>query len=178
MHAIEHVPYGTSMTLAVVLEATATSSWRDVLFMPTFDCPFQCVIQPQVGPDFGDRSRSVLVLYQQRHRYEAWTEREQQLIGRRWLERLFGVFPDARSHVIDTHFTNWRDCFPYLRADRGAFLEAVQMPVEEMHFAGDYTSESSGTHGAIGSGDRVAREIMIAAGASSPERSGELRHVL
>jgi hypothetical protein len=62
----------------------------------------------------------------------------------------------------------WEHCFALLRPERAAAVEDLQRPVGAMHFAGDWTSPSAGTHGALGEAGRVADAVLTVAGNAIP----------
>jgi len=68
--------------------------------------------------------------------------------------------PSARGRVLDTLITRWQRCFAYPAPGREALALAAQQPIDGLHFAGDYTSLSAGSHGALAEGRRVARDII------------------
>ena len=51
------------------------------------------------------------------------------------------------------------ECFAMPRWNRHLFLEEAMRPVDGVFFAGDYASESAGTHGCLNSADRVSNEV-------------------
>ena len=167
LQAIEAIPTAVTVVMAVVLESTPDSPWDPVYFMPTVGAAFQGLFQGKVGPAFRPfpTGKTVLYLYRHREPAEEIFDRDDDEITAEWLDSLYRIFPDARANVAGTYLQKWPECFAYIRADREEPLELVQCPVDGMHFAGDYASASAGSHGAFGTGERVAAEIHAAVGA-------------
>lgn len=161
LRAIEDVPTAESIVMAVVLETDGSSPWDQVYFIPTVGTAFQGMIQGRVGPAFRPHPTGKTTIYAYAHRdavREALNEPDE-AVEARWIEDFYRVFPAARGKVAGTYLQKWPECFAYIRADRAEPLALVQRPVDGMHFAGDYASASAGSHGAFGSGDRVARDV-------------------
>ncbi|WP_285243201.1 FAD-dependent oxidoreductase [Pseudarthrobacter sp. fls2-241-R2A-127] len=70
--------------------------------------------------------------------------------------------PELRGRVLGVHAQTWQHCFALLSPERASVLPELQRAVGWLHFAGDYTSETAGTHGAYSEGERVAAQIRAA----------------
>ncbi len=164
LRAIEDIPTAETIAMAVVLETDASSAWDRVYFVPTVGTAFQGLVQGRVGPAFRPHPAGKTTIYAYAHRdaVQAALAEPDAAVEARWLEDFYTVFPSARGRVAGTYLQKWPECFAYIRADRAEPLALVQRPVDGMHFAGDYASASAGSHGAFGSGDRVARDIGAA----------------
>jgi protoporphyrinogen oxidase len=78
-----------------------------------------------------------------------------------WLEEFLAVAPQLRGHVVGAGIQSWEHCFSLLTPTRAAALPALQEPVNgTLHFAGDYSSETAGTHGAYAEAKRVSEAIV------------------
>jgi protoporphyrinogen oxidase len=166
LDAIAAIPFQAAITLAVTLESPRGARWEDVFYTPILGHGFQAIFQAQVGKAWRPRpkERAVLTLYSYEvgnSKVEAGDVDDDTLIDA-WLSGLFDVFPEARGRVVATHLTRREFCFPICLPDRGEFTSTAEASIDGVHFAGDYTSMSSGTHGAILSGERAAAEVRAA----------------
>jgi monoamine oxidase len=73
-----------------------------------------------------------------------------------WIEEFLAVAPELRGRVLGAHLQTWEHCFAILTPERARAVPALQQSVGRLHFAGDHTSASAGTHGAYGEARRVA----------------------
>ena len=73
-----------------------------------------------------------------------------------WVEEFLAVAPELRGRVLGAHLQTWEHCFAILTPERARAVPALQQSVRRLHFAGDHTSASAGTHGAYGEARRVA----------------------
>ena len=77
-----------------------------------------------------------------------------------WLNEFLEVAPGLRGRVVAAHLQTWRHCFSLIPPERAAALDQLRQPLSgTLHFAGDYTSETAGTHGAFTEAARVAATI-------------------
>jgi monoamine oxidase len=60
---------------------------------------------------------------------------------------------------LGAHLQTWQYCFAILTPQRAQALPQLRESVGRLHFAGDHTSETAGTHGAFSEGRRVASLI-------------------
>ncbi|GAA2787379.1 FAD-dependent oxidoreductase [Saccharopolyspora taberi] len=88
-----------------------------------------------------------------------------------WLEDFLTVAPGLRGRVLGTHVQTWEHCFALLSPERAAAVEDLRRPVGGVHFAGDWTSPTAGTHGALDEAKRVADAVLT--GAGIPPRARE-----
>jgi hypothetical protein len=75
---------------------------------------------------------------------------------RAWVEEFLAVAPELRGRVLGAHLQTWEHCFAILTPERAQAVPLLQRSVGRLHFAGDHTSASAGTHGAYGEARRVA----------------------
>jgi protoporphyrinogen oxidase len=79
-----------------------------------------------------------------------------------WVEDLLAVAPELKGRVLGAHLQTWQHCFAILTPQRAAALPQLQESIGRLHFAGDHTSASAGTHGAYTEARRVADLIRRA----------------
>ena len=73
-----------------------------------------------------------------------------------WVEEFLAVAPELRGRVLGAHLQTWEHCFAILTPERARAVPHLQQSIGGLHFAGDHTSASAGTHGAFGEARRVA----------------------
>ncbi|MFH8252559.1 flavin monoamine oxidase family protein [Microbacterium sp. B2969] len=73
-----------------------------------------------------------------------------------WVEEFLAVAPRLRGRVLGAYLHTWEHCFSIITPERLAVLPRLQESIDGLHFAGDYTSDSAGTHGAYTEARRVA----------------------
>jgi phytoene dehydrogenase-like protein len=76
-----------------------------------------------------------------------------------WVDEFLAVAPQLNGRIIGAHLHTWEHCFAIITPRRLAAVPQLQESINGLHFAGDYTSESAGTHGAYGEGQRVAQAV-------------------
>lgn len=76
-----------------------------------------------------------------------------------WVQEFLAVAPQLNGRIIGAHLHTWEHCFAIITPRRLAAVPQLQKSINGLHFAGDYTSESAGTHGAYGEGQRVAQAV-------------------
>jgi monoamine oxidase len=81
---------------------------------------------------------------------------------RAWVEEFLAVAPELRGRVLGAHLQTWQHCFAILTPERARAVPHLQQSVGRLHFAGDHTSASAGTHGAYSEARRVADLIARA----------------
>jgi protoporphyrinogen oxidase len=79
-----------------------------------------------------------------------------------WIEDFLAVAPDLRERVLGAHIQTWQHCFAILTPQRAQALPQLQESIGQLHFAGDHTSASAGTHGAYTEARRVANLVRSA----------------
>lgn len=79
-----------------------------------------------------------------------------------WIEDFLTVAPELRGRVIGAHIQTWQHCFAILTPQRAQALPQLQESIGGLHFAGDHTSATAGTHGAYSEARRVANLIRSA----------------
>ncbi|WP_431230877.1 flavin monoamine oxidase family protein [Paenarthrobacter nicotinovorans] len=159
--AIAAVPTPSQVTLGAVVDSTDRPHWADLFYVVSLGTKFHGVTQPRTGDYFaaGDRNRTYFEMFRGRDTAEELHAQDDATVTAEWLEDFYKVFPDARGRVTGTYLKRWDNAFAYPRFDRQSYLADVRMPVGTMHFAGDYTSESAGSHGALTEAERVAADL-------------------
>ena len=73
-----------------------------------------------------------------------------------WVDDSLAVAPELGGRVLGAHLQTWEHCFAILTPERARAIPHLQKSVGGIHFVGDHTSVSAGTHGAYGEARRVA----------------------
>jgi monoamine oxidase len=76
-----------------------------------------------------------------------------------WVDEFLSVVPDLHGRVLGAHLQTWEHCFAILTPERARAVPLLQQSIGRLHFAGDHTSASAGTHGAYSEARRVAALI-------------------
>jgi hypothetical protein len=111
-----------------------------------------------------ESNRTYFVMFRGRDSLDQLHAQDDQVVIDEWLEDFYRVLPDARGRVTGTYLQRWDNAFAYPRFDRNLHLAGVREPVGTMHFAGDYTSDTAGSHGALSEADRVAARLRLELG--------------
>ncbi|SJM58580.1 FAD-dependent oxidoreductase [Gulosibacter sp. 10] len=132
--------------------------YDDWSFVITPGRPFDAVINPQ--PHRGSGTAQ-FVCYGNVSGYVPEANRPGSGVLEAWVEEFLAVAPGLRGRILGAEIKSWEHCFSLLTPERHAALSDIQRPVEgTLHFAGDYSSETAGTHGAYAEGQRVADAII------------------
>ncbi|MHC6231961.1 FAD-dependent oxidoreductase [Arthrobacter sp. MMS24-T111] len=129
----------------------------------TVGMAFDAIINPVPGGTEETRKANILQLtcYGNSSGYlPGFADNEEHIMD--WMEDVYTVAPELRGRVLGVHAQTWQHCFALLSPERASALPELQHPVGWLHFAGDYTSETAGTHGAYSEGERVASQILAA----------------
>jgi protoporphyrinogen oxidase len=158
--ALKKVASPGSTTLNVVADIEGLPELGDWAFIVTVGMPFDAIINPVPGGTEDTRRRNLLQLtcYGNSSGYLPGFADDEQAVAR-WMEDFYTVAPQLRGRVVGVHAQTWQHCFALLSPERAEALPELQRPVGSLHFAGDYTSETAGTHGAYSEGERVASNI-------------------
>lgn len=159
--AIAAVPTPSQVTLGAVVDCTDRPHWADFFYVVSLGTKFHGVTQPRTGRHFapGTRNRTYFEMFRGRDTIDQLHAEDNAVVIEEWLEDFYHVLPDARGRVTGTFLQRWDNAFAYPRYDRHAYLADVRKPVGTMHFAGDYTSDSAGSHGALAEADRVVADL-------------------
>jgi hypothetical protein len=77
-----------------------------------------------------------------------------------WLEDFLSVAPGLRGRIKGHYIQTWKHCFALLGLGRAEALAEIRRMADRMHFAGDWSSATAGTHGAFAEADRVAADVL------------------
>lgn len=168
LRAIEKVPTSPTVMLGIVLDSAGKDDWDDIFLITAADAPFNTVLQPRACREFAasKRGRTHFCCYLSADA-EAAEPGDDDAMTQEWLEAFFQILPDARGRVLGTGVARWPRCFSYPAPGREDVLDDLQAPIGGAHFAGDFTSATAGSHGALGEGARTAVEILQSAAAGS-----------
>ncbi|MFV0434914.1 MAG: FAD-dependent oxidoreductase [Leucobacter sp.] len=137
--------------------SAAQANYDDWAFVITPGRPFDVVINPRPHRDGGIAQ---FVCYGNVSGYLSEANRADSGVLDEWIEQFLAVAPGLRGHILGAEIRSWEHCFSLLTPERHTALAEIQRPVDgTLHFAGDYSSESAGTHGAYAEARRVAEEI-------------------
>lgn len=79
-----------------------------------------------------------------------------------WLEDFLAVAPGLRGRIRGHYIQTWEHCFALLGLDRADSLSEIRRQADGIHFAGDWSSATAGSHGAFAEADRVAADVLRA----------------
>jgi monoamine oxidase len=158
--ALTRVANPGSTTLNIVADIEGLPEFKDWAFIVTVGMPFDAMINPVPGGTKETSRANTLQLtcYGNSSGYLPGFGDDEQRIAQ-WMEHVYTVAPQLRGRVLGVHAQTWQHCFALLSPERAAALPELQRSVGSLHFAGDYTSETAGTHGAYTEAERVASLI-------------------
>jgi hypothetical protein len=142
-------------TLSVVADVSAVPTIRDWAFITTLGRRFDAIITAMPGGLSPDPDVMHFVCYGNEAGYLPGLEDDPDEAAA-WVEDFLRVAPELRGRVLDTHLQTWEHCFSILTPARAAALGELQQSVGNLHFIGDYSSATAGTHGAYAEALRVS----------------------
>jgi protoporphyrinogen oxidase len=159
--ALKRVASPGSTTLNIVADIEGLPEFKDWAFIVTVGMPFDAIINPVPGGTEETLRANILQLtcYGNSSGYLPGFADDEQRVAQ-WLEDVYTVAPQLRGRVLGVHAQTWQHCFALLSPERAAVLPELQRSIGSLHFAGDYTSETAGTHGAYTAAERVAALIL------------------
>lgn len=165
-NAIAAIPTPAQMTMCAVVDCTDRPHWAEMFYTVSVGTTFHGITQPRTGRHFasGGTNRSYFVMFRGRDSVDELHAKEDAVVVDEWLEDFYKVVPDARGRVTGTYLQRWDTAFAYPRFDRHLHVDDARKPLGTMHFAGDYTSDTAGSHGAVSEADRVAAQLRIELG--------------
>lgn len=167
-------PGSTELGIVVDISAPELAAIDDWAFIATAGRVFDVVINPRPGRKDGTAQ---FVCYGNSAGYIEEANDHSSGVLEQWIEDFLTVAPQLRGHILGAEIQSWEHCFSLLTPTRAAALPALQAPVNNtLHFAGDYSSETAGTHGAYTEAKRVSRAILstVPADVSSPDKSSRI----
>ncbi|VXB84024.1 conserved hypothetical protein [Arthrobacter sp. 9AX] len=158
--ALTKVASPGSTTLNIVADIEGLPEFKDWAFIVTVGMPFDAIINPVPGGTEETSQANILQLtcYGNSSGYLPGFADDEPRVAQ-WMEDVYRVAPQLRGRVLGVHAQTWQHCFALLSPGRAAALPELQRSVGTLHFAGDYTSETAGTHGAYTEAERVAALI-------------------
>jgi protoporphyrinogen oxidase len=144
-----------STTLSVVADVSAAPALKDWAFITTMGTRFDAIISAMPGGRSPDPDVMQFVCYGNEAGYLPGAEDDPEQVAA-WLEDFLRVAPELRGRVLGVHLKTWEHCFSILTPSRAAALDELQQRVGNLHFVGDYSSATAGTHGAYAEALRVS----------------------
>ncbi|MDR6414475.1 NAD(P)/FAD-dependent oxidoreductase [Pseudarthrobacter sulfonivorans] len=148
-------PGSTTVTIAANIEGLP--EFADWSFVSTVGKKFDCIINPQPGVRAADGIVR-FTCYGNSAGFIPGIEGDEQQI-QAWVDDFLTVAPELRGRIVGAAAATWEHCFSVLSPKRNDALPALQRSVGNIHFAGDYTSETAGSHGAYDEARRVAQVL-------------------
>jgi monoamine oxidase len=155
--ALEAAETPGSSTLAVAVNIEGLPEYADWSFVSTAGKKFDAIINPMPGVVPEDHIVR-FTCYGNSAGYLPGFEQDRQRIDS-WLDDFLDVAPALRGRIVGAVAATWENCFSVLSPRRHDALPYLQRSLGNLHFAGDYTSETAGSHGAYDEGYRVAAEL-------------------
>jgi phytoene dehydrogenase-like protein len=158
---IERIRTSPTVVLSIVVESEGVEDWNDLFLVATVGRPFNIVMQPfaAAGTPPSKLELSYFNCYLSADP-EAAEPGDDEALAADWLEQFLAVVPSARGRAVETLVTRWQRCFAFPAPGRQELAQIVQRPLDGLHLAGDYTSLTAGSHGALLEGRRVAEAIL------------------
>ncbi|NQD88187.1 FAD-dependent oxidoreductase [Paenarthrobacter sp. CM16] len=158
-------PGSTELGVVVDISAPELAAVDDWSFIATAGRAFDVVINPRPGRKDGTAQ---FVCYGNSAGYIEEANDPTSGVLEHWIEEFLKVAPQLRGRILGASIQSWQHCFSLLTPTRASALPQLQAPVDgTLHFAGDYSSETAGTHGAYSEAHRVSREILLALSTST-----------
>jgi protoporphyrinogen oxidase len=157
-----------STTLNIVADIKGLPEFKDWAFIVTVGMPFDAIINPVPGSTDKTSGEDIVQLtcYGNSSGYLPGFADDEQRVAQ-WMEDVYTVAPQLRGRVLGVHAQTWQHCFALLSPERAEALPELQRSIGSLHFAGDYTSATAGTHGAYSEAERVASLIIASLKPSS-----------
>ncbi|MFJ4026803.1 flavin monoamine oxidase family protein [Paenarthrobacter sp. NPDC089989] len=156
-------PGSTELGVVVDISSPELAHIDDWAFIAAAGRAFDVVINPRPGRKDGTAQ---FVCYGNTAGYIKEANNPSSGVLEEWLEEFLAVAPQLRGHIVGAEIQSWEHCFSLLTPTRAAALPALQAPIADtLHFAGDYSSETAGTHGAYAEAQRVSQHILNAVSA-------------
>ncbi|KWR70106.1 hypothetical protein RN04_14775 [Arthrobacter sp. W1] len=151
-------PGGSVLGVVADISAPDLAEFDDWAFVAAAGRLFDVIVNPRPGRRDG---LAQFVCYGNTNGYMPEANDPSSGAIERWLEEFFAVAPKLRGRVLGAELCSWEHCFSLLTPRRNSVLHQLRAPVDgTMHFAGDYSSETAGTHGAYSEARRVSEEII------------------
>ena len=149
-----YTPSGSTLTVAA--DVDGLPEYAEWAFVSTVGKAFDAIINPTPGTT--DDGIVRFTCYGNSAGFIPGFGEDPRLI-QSWIDDFIDVAPGLRDRILGFQAQTWRYCFAALSPQRAENVPALRRSVGNIHFAGDYTSITAGTHGAYDEGFRVALEI-------------------
>ncbi len=157
-----------STTMVVAADVSGLEEHRDWAFVTTVGSAFDCIINPVPGPQsFRPQPPGQEIVHyvcygnSAGYRPDLATDLAEHSSARdAWIEDFLTVAPRLRGRIRGVHVQTWEHCFAVLSPERAKAVEELRRAVGGVHFAGDWTSETAGTHGALTEAHRVVEAVL------------------
>jgi phytoene dehydrogenase-like protein len=157
-----------STTMIVAADVAGLEEHRDWAFVTTVGARFDCIINPAPGPqtfrtqpDGAEIVHFVCYGNSAGYRPDLATDLAPESAERdAWVEDFLTVAPALHGRIRAVHVQTWEHCFAVLSPARAAAVGELRRPVDGLHFAGDWSSPTAGTHGALAEARRVADAVL------------------
>jgi protoporphyrinogen/coproporphyrinogen III oxidase len=160
-HALEEIPYGPTVVMAIVTGETAPMPWDELYALATpkraFSMLFNVVNVMRPRSSVREPGGSLMV-YRSGHAALELFEQSDAEIEQAFLADLFGIYPEARGIVRETALLRLPRMLPYVAPGRSALQPALERPLGLLHLVGDYLGGVY-TETAISSGQAAAATI-------------------
>ena len=158
--AINELYIPGALTMSLMVDVEGCPEVRKWYFVTAVGTEFDLALFPAPGQTtyLPTKNLQQVNLYASAERYRDDFVTSPELQAR-WLEDFYKVAPQLRGRVQASHAAGWKYCFAVVGPNRTRLLEPLRRPIGSIHFAGDWTSETAGSHGAFTEGQRVATEI-------------------
>lgn len=153
-------PGSTELGVVVDISAPELAAVDDWSFIATAGRAFDVMINPRPGREDGTAQ---FVCYGNTAGYIEEANDPTSGVLEHWVEEFLKVAPQLRGRILGASIQSWQHCFSLLTPTRATALPQLQAPIDgTLHFAGDYSSETAGTHGAYSEAKRVSQDILHA----------------
>ncbi|PRB43112.1 hypothetical protein CQ020_06380 [Arthrobacter sp. MYb23] len=157
-------PGSTELGVVVDISAPELAVVDDWSFIAAAGRVFDVVINPRPGRKDGTAQ---FVCYGNSAGYIEEANDPTSGVLEQWIEEFLTVAPQLRGRILGANIQSWQHCFSLLTPTRATALPQLQAPVDgTLHFAGDYSSETAGTHGAYSEANRVSHDVLHALSAA------------
>jgi phytoene dehydrogenase-like protein len=152
-------------TMVIAADVSDLPEYRDWAMVTTVGYRFDCILNSTPGRWRSQQTPGVVhyMCYANQVGYQP------ELPGnpdaeKEWIEDFLKVAPDLRGRIRGYHIQTWQHCFALLGLERAEALPDIRRPVDGIHFAGDWSSTTAGSHGAFVEADRVATDVVSTLG--------------
>jgi hypothetical protein len=150
-------------TMVVAADVSGVPEYREWGMVTTVDRRFDCIMNATPGRWRSDDAPGIVhfACYANQTGYQPdlpGNPAEEEL----WLEDFLSVAPGLRGRIKGHYIQTWKHCFALLGLDRAEALADIRRPAGGLHYAGDWSSTTAGSHGAFAEADRVAANVLQA----------------